>query len=89
VLVTASTATTAAAAVATTATAATAVAAAATATAAAAAATRTRGPFAGLIHGQRTSVDLLSVESGDRGLKALVRLHLHEPKSAGPSGLTV
>lgn len=52
-------------------------------------ATWTRRPLAGFVDRQRTTVDLLSVECGDSRLQAFVRLHLHETKTTGTSGLTI
>jgi type IV secretory pathway TrbL component len=87
----AATATAAAVATTTAATAATATVAAATATATAAAtaATSAGSPLTGFIDRQWTTVDLVAVQGRDRGLQALVGLHLDKTKTTRTSGLTI
>src|SRR5256885_1410163 len=65
---------------------------AATATTAAATTTETAAAgFArlGFVDGERAAVLFLAVERGDRGLRFLVRAHLHKPKALAAAGVAV
>lgn len=58
-------------------------------TAATTTATRTRCPFAGFVHRQRPTIDLMPIEGRDGSLKTFVGLHLHESKTTRPTGLAI